>query len=64
MTNKILSPKCLIALDLYDWKLDVAKKCGVHITLNPSKCNLKEEIDRLSGGYGCDVYIEATGKKI
>lgn len=55
------SPKCLIALDLYDWKLDVAKKCGAYITLNPSKCNLKEEIDRLSGGYGCDVYIEATG---
>ena len=29
--------------------------------LNPSKCNLKEEIEKLTGGYGCDVYIEASG---
>ena len=39
----------------------MAKRCGAHVTLNPSKCNLKEEIDKLSQGYGCDVYIEATG---
>lgn len=29
--------------------------------INPMKCNVEEEIKRLTGGYGCDVYIEASG---
>ncbi|TRY71951.1 hypothetical protein TCAL_03938 [Tigriopus californicus] len=55
------SPKCLIALDMQDWKLEVAKKCGADIVLNPSKVDLQQEIKTLSEGFGCDVYIEATG---
>jgi len=54
-------PKCIVALDLMDWKLDIAKKCGADVVLNPLKCNLTEEVNKLSGGLGCDVYIEATG---
>ena len=54
-------PKCIVALDLMDWKLDVAKKCGADIVLNPSKCNLIEEIMKLTDDLGCDVYIEASG---
>ncbi len=58
---RLKSPKLLIALDFYDWKLGVARKCGADLTLNPSKCNLKAEIERLTEGYGADVYIEASG---
>eukprot|EP00092_Neocalanus_flemingeri_P016659 GFUD01018022.1.p1 GENE.GFUD01018022.1~~GFUD01018022.1.p1 ORF type:complete len:382 (+),score=83.25 GFUD01018022.1:56-1147(+) len=54
-------PKCIVALDLVDWKLDIAKKCGADIALNPTTCNLTAEINKLTGGLGCDVYIEATG---
>ena len=54
-------PKCIVALDMMDWKLDVAKKCGADIVLNPSKCNLIDEIMKLTDNLGCDVYIEATG---
>lgn len=54
-------PKKLIALDMQDWKLQLAKKCGADVILNPSKVDLKKEIDELSDGYGCDVYIELTG---
>ena len=54
-------PKCIVALDLVDWKLDIAKKCGADIALNPTKCNLTDEINKLTEGLGCDVYIEATG---
>ena len=54
-------PKCVVALDMMDWKLDVAKKCGADIVLNPSKCDLIEEINKLTDNLGCDVYIEATG---
>jgi len=54
-------PKTLVALDMVDWKLDIAKECGADVVLNPSKCNLMEEIMKLTDGLGCDVYIEATG---
>ena len=39
----------------------MAKKCGADIVLNPSKCDVLKEVKALSDGYGCDVYIEATG---
>ena len=51
----------MVALDLVDWKLEIAKKCGADIVLNPMQCNLTEEINKLTEGLGCDVYIEATG---
>ena len=31
------------------------------MTLNPGQVDVVEEIRRLTEGYGCDVYIEATG---
>jgi len=53
---------CVIALDLHDDRLDLARECGAHITLNPRTNNdVVGEVKRLTGGYGCDVYIEATG---
>ncbi len=48
--------QCHIAL-----QLDVATKCGADVVLNPSKCDVVKEVKALSEGYGCDVYIEATG---
>merc|ERR1719430_3035803 len=54
-------PKCIVALDLVDWKLDIARKCGADVVLNSLNCNLTDEINKLTGGLGCDVYIEATG---
>ena len=42
-------------------QLDVARKCRADVVLNPSKCVVVKEVKALSEGYGCDVYIEATG---
>ena len=42
-------------------QLEVAKKCGADVVLNPSKCDVVEEVRSLTQGFGCDVYIEATG---
>jgi threonine dehydrogenase-like Zn-dependent dehydrogenase len=61
---KLKNPKLLIALDLYKWKLDIAKKCGADVVMNPKECNVIEEVKKLSEGYGCDVYIEATGSPV
>ncbi|GAA1298937.1 MULTISPECIES: zinc-binding dehydrogenase [Micrococcales] len=55
------NPKMVIALDFDEHKLELAKKCGADLTLNPSKVDVYEEIRALTGGYGADVYIECTG---
>lgn len=54
-------PKCLIALDLNEERLQKAKEFGCDLTINPAKEDLESTIMELSDGYGCDVYIEATG---
>ncbi len=58
---RLKNPRLLIALDLFDFKLDVARACGADLTLNPKECDVVAEIKKLTDGYGCDVYIEATG---
>ena len=54
-------PRLLIALDLDDKRLEVAKACGADMGLNPGKTDVIDEVRKLTEGYGCDVYIEATG---
>lgn len=55
------NPKTLVVLDLKDERLALAKEMGADIVLNPSKVNVVDEILKLTDGYGCDIYIEATG---
>ena len=38
-----------------------AREYGADIVLNPVECNVVEEIMKLTGGLGCDVYVEASG---
>ena len=54
-------PRLLIALDLSDDRLDVATACGADMTMNPANVDAVEAVRNLTEGYGCDVYIEATG---
>ena len=58
---KMLKPKTLIVLDMMDERLEKAKDFGADIVWNPSKVDVVEEIMKLTDGYGCDIYIEATG---
>lgn len=58
---KALSPKLLIGLDLRENRLNKAKEFGADMVLNPTKDNVVEKLKELTGGYGCDVYIEASG---
>ncbi len=58
---RLKNPRLLIALDLDDQRLEVAKSCGADIGLNPRTVDVVDEVRKLSEGYGCDVYIEATG---
>ena len=54
-------PAQIIALDMFDKRVDHALSFGADTVINPSKTNAVEEIRKLTDGYGCDVYIEATG---
>jgi threonine dehydrogenase-like Zn-dependent dehydrogenase len=58
---RLKHPRLLISLDLNDRRLEVAEACGADMTLNPRKADVVDEVRKLTGGYGCDVYIEATG---
>jgi threonine dehydrogenase-like Zn-dependent dehydrogenase len=60
-TARLKNPGRLIALDLQPSRLEVAKKCGADLVLNPLEVDVVEEVRKLTQGYGCDVYIEATG---
>jgi len=56
-----LKPKKLIVLDMKDDRLEKALEFGADIVWNPSKVDVVEKIMELTDGYGCDIYIEATG---
>lgn len=58
---RLKNPGCLIAVDLMDSRLDIAKRCGADLGLNPTEVDVVAEVRKLTDGYGCDVYIEATG---
>ena len=54
-------PATLIALDLDDRKLEVAKKCGATHTINIGKQDPVQIIRDMTEGYGADIYLEGTG---
>ncbi len=58
---RLALPKLIIGLDLRENRRALAQKFGADLVLDPSACNVGEEIRLLTGGYGCDVYIEAAG---
>lgn len=58
---RMKNPEKLIVLDMKDERLEKAKLFGADIVMNPGKVDVEKEIKSLTEGYGCDIYIEATG---
>ena len=50
-----------IAIDLIDQRLETAKGSGATHALNPTRCDLRTEVERITDGRGLDVIIEASG---
>ena len=61
---KIRSPRLIIGLDLRKERLDKAKEFGADVVINPAEEDAVEKVKKLTGGYGCDVYIEASGSPV
>lgn len=51
----------IIAIDLDDDKLKLALKLGADVGLNPTKDDLRKEVEALSDGRGADVAFEVVG---
>jgi len=58
---KLKGAACIVAVDLNDHRLAAACRVGADIGLNPTKTDTVKAVKDMTGGYGCDVYIEATG---
>ena len=51
----------VIAIDLDDEKLALARELGATYSINSATSNLADELSRLTDGHGPDVVIEAVG---
>ena len=54
-------PSKLIAIDLEEDRLELARKFGADVTLNSKKTDVLKEVMNLTNGVGADVVVEATG---
>ena len=55
------TPRKLVVIDLVPERLALARRYGADVVIDPSREDATEIVRGLTGGYGCDVYIEATG---
>jgi len=58
---RMKSPGAIVAIDLSEDRLARAKTLGATHTLNARTEDVVQAIKDMTDGYGCDVYIEATG---
>lgn len=58
---KIYGAKKVIACDVVDEKLEVAKKMGADVVINSGKSDLIEEVKKETEGRGADAAIDLTG---
>ena len=55
------TPKKLVIIDPVGERRALALAFGADVAIDPTKEDARAIIDGLTGGYGCDVYIETTG---
>lgn len=58
---RLKNPSKLIVLDTKPERLELARRFGADMTMNPLHDDVVARVKELTEGYGCDVYIEATG---
>ncbi len=55
------SPAHVVALDVSDTKLELARLCGADTVVNIASDDVGEVVRGLTEGYGADVYLEGSG---
>jgi L-iditol 2-dehydrogenase len=51
----------LVALDAKTYRLELARAFGVDVAIDVTREDAVARVKELTEGYGCDVYIEASG---
>jgi S-(hydroxymethyl)glutathione dehydrogenase/alcohol dehydrogenase len=57
----MVSADPIIAIDIYDHKLEMARKFGATHVINSAQTDLREEVRKIVGAIGVDVFVENTG---
>ena len=61
LTARLFSPRHVVAIDLADSRLEMAKQFGADETVNSARDDAVARIGALTDGLGADVVIEAVG---
>lgn len=59
--SSLVSANPIIAIDIYDHKLKLAKTFGATHLINSTKTDVKDEIHKIVGDQGVDVAVDNTG---
>ncbi|HVW04390.1 MAG TPA: alcohol dehydrogenase catalytic domain-containing protein [Vicinamibacterales bacterium] len=60
---KLKGAALIVAIDPVDARLDVARRFGANVTLNPDRVDVVSAIKKMTDGRGVDVAIEALGRQ-
>jgi threonine dehydrogenase-like Zn-dependent dehydrogenase len=58
---KLRQPGQLVALDTKPYRLELARQFGADVVIDVTQEDAVQKVRDLTEGYGCDVYIEASG---
>jgi L-iditol 2-dehydrogenase len=58
---KLMGVSCIIVSDTSDTRLEVARKVGAHVTVNPQTEDVRQVVEQYTDGKGVDVSFEAVG---
>ena len=58
---RLRTPKKLIVIDMVRERRELALRYGADLVIDPAAEDADAIVKAQTGGYGCDVYIEATG---
>lgn len=59
--SRIFGAKTIITSDPLPMKRELSKKFGADYVIDPTKQNVTAEIDKITGGMGCNVVIDCAG---
>ncbi|SDV04162.1 Threonine dehydrogenase [Microlunatus sagamiharensis] len=59
--SRAKNPRLVVALDMDDAKLDIARRTGADVTINIAREDAVARVKELTDGWGADVYIESAG---
>lgn len=57
----MVSADPIIAIDIYDHKLELAREFGATHLINSTQADVREEVRKIVGAGGVDVFVENTG---